>query len=79
MLGKALIGGGIALALLGGVLLAALSIGTQMAQGGYSPSVQHYAESNAAAGNPLAFGLLGIGALLAVVGVVLTVARRTTR
>jgi hypothetical protein len=79
MLGKALIAGGVAIALLGGVLLAALAVGTQMAHGGYSPSVQHYAESNAAAGNPIAFGLLAAGALLAVAGVALTLTRRATR
>ena len=78
MLGKLMIGAGIVLSLVGGVILAALYTGTQMAQSGYSPTVQHYAEQNAAAGDPLALGLLGVGLALAAVGLVLTLVRRVS-
>nr|PZN34327.1 MAG: hypothetical protein DIU80_02805 [Chloroflexota bacterium] len=79
MLGKALIAAGVVIALLGGVLLAALVTATQMAQSAYQPTVQHYAEVNAAAGNPLAFGAIAVGAALVLVGLALTLLRRTTR
>lgn len=78
MIGKALIAAGVALALVGGVIFAAITTGTQMARGGYSPSVQHYAEQNASVGDPLAFAIIGLGVVLALAGVALTLLRRRT-
>jgi ABC-type Na+ efflux pump permease subunit len=79
MLGKILIAAGVAVCLIGGVIMAAIATGTQMAHGSYSPSVQHYADQNAAAGNPVALAILGLGAALMLVGLVVTVARRAGR
>jgi Na+/melibiose symporter-like transporter len=74
-----MIGAGAALALLGGVILAAIATGTHMAHGGYSPSVQHYAEQNAAAGNPVALVIIGLGVALVLAGLLLTFVRRVSR
>lgn len=79
MIGKLMMGIGLAISLVGGVILAALATGTQMAQAGYQPSVQHYAEENASVGNPLAIGIIGFGVALLLVGLVLTLVRRVSR
>jgi ABC-type Na+ efflux pump permease subunit len=76
MVGKIMIGVGAALLLLGGVVLLGTATAMQLTQSGYSPSVQHYAEQNAAIGNPFALGLLVLGAMLAVAGCVLTLVHR---
>ena len=76
MLGKIMIGAGVALCLVGGVIMAALATGTQMARGGYARSVQHYAEQSASAGSPLALVVLGMGAALLLAGMVLTLLHR---
>ncbi|HWQ15171.1 MAG TPA: hypothetical protein VNL77_20400 [Roseiflexaceae bacterium] len=79
MLGKLLIGLGVAVGLVGGVILAAIATGAQMAQSGYSPSVRHYAEQNAAAGNPVAYTVIGLGLALVLAGLALTLVRRVSR
>jgi CHASE3 domain sensor protein len=79
MFGKILLVAGVAVCLLGGVIMAAIATGTQMAHSGYSPSVQHYADQNAAAGSPVAIVLLGVGGVLLVVGFVMALMRRVDR
>jgi ABC-type Na+ efflux pump permease subunit len=79
MLGKLLMAAGVAVTLIGGVIMAAIVTGTQLAQSGYSPSVQHYADQNASAGNPVALALVGIGAALLLAGLALTLVRRPSR
>jgi hypothetical protein len=76
MLGKLMIGLGVAIGLVGGVILAAIATGSQMARSGYSPSVQHYVEQSAAAGNPIAFTVIGFGLALVLAGLALALVRR---
>lgn len=79
MLGKLLMAGGVMVSLLGSVVLAAIATGTQMAHTGYQASVQHYADQNATVGNPLGFAIIAAGAAIFLVGLVLTLLRRTSR
>lgn len=76
MLGKLMMAAGAVLCLVGGVVMAALATGTQLAQSGYGRSVQHYAEQNAAAGSPLALAIVAAGAVLLLVGLVVTLLHR---